>query len=130
MWNEPNLVPHFWTGTKTQYFELYEPTVRAIKEIDPELEVGGPVDERLRARRPLQGRDRGPLREHATAAAADVDALDWRPVWIEDFIDWCAERELPIDFISTHLYPTDFAFGAERRGRAASPGTRTPRSTT
>jgi xylan 1,4-beta-xylosidase len=33
-------------------------------------------------------------------------------VWIEDFLVWCAARELPVDFISTHLYPTDFAFGA------------------
>ena len=61
VWNEPNLVPHFWTGTKTEYFELYEQTVLAIKRIDPELKVGGPVHERLRARRPLPGRSRGPL---------------------------------------------------------------------
>jgi xylan 1,4-beta-xylosidase len=42
-----------------------------------------------------------------------VDALDWRPVWIDDFLTWCAKRELPVDFISTHTYPTDFAYGAD-----------------
>ncbi|SDR30820.1 GH39 family glycosyl hydrolase [Thermostaphylospora chromogena] len=116
VWNEPNLVPHFWTGTKTEYFELYEQTVRAIKKIDPELKVGGPAtsvfvpDDRYRG----EVEDRAAMRE--TAAAVDVDALDWRPVWIEDFIAWCAERRLPIDFISTHLYPTDFAFGADGKG--------------
>jgi xylan 1,4-beta-xylosidase len=116
VWNEPNLVPHFWTGTKTEYFELYEHTVRAIKSIDPALRVGGPAtsvyvpDDRYRG----EVEDRAAERE--TAAAADVDALDWRPVWVEDFIAWCAERDLPIDFVSTHLYPTDFAFGADGKG--------------
>ena len=42
VWNEPNLVPHFWTGTRTEYFELYEATARALKAIDPQLKVGGP----------------------------------------------------------------------------------------
>ncbi|MEV0629503.1 beta-xylosidase [Nonomuraea wenchangensis] len=113
VWNEPNLVPHFWTGTKTEYFELYEQTVRAIKTIDPALRVGGPAtsvfvpDDRYKG----ETEDRSAML--ATATAADVDALDWRPVWIEDFISWCAERELPIDFISTHTYPTDYAFGAD-----------------
>jgi xylan 1,4-beta-xylosidase len=115
VWNEPNLVPHFWTGTKTEYFELYEQTVTAIKRIDSELKVGGPAtsvfvpDDRYRG----EVEDRSAM--HATAAASDVDALDWRPVWIEDFVTWCAERDLPIDFISTHLYPTDFAYGADGR---------------
>ncbi|WP_051843821.1 GH39 family glycosyl hydrolase [Streptomyces sp. NRRL S-813] len=113
VWNEPNLVPHFWTGTKTEYFELYEHTVTAIKNIDPELKVGGPAtsvfvpDDRYKG----EGEDRSAM--HETATASDVDALDWRPVWIEDFIDWCAKRGLPVDFLSTHLYPTDFAYGAD-----------------
>ncbi|MEU7883619.1 GH39 family glycosyl hydrolase [Microbispora bryophytorum] len=113
VWNEPNLVPHFWTGTKTEYFELYEQTVTAIKNIDSALKVGGPAtsvfvpDDRYRG----EVEDRAAT--HETAAASDVDALDWRPVWIEDFIVWCAERGLPIDFISTHTYPTDFAFAAD-----------------
>ncbi|WP_410642691.1 GH39 family glycosyl hydrolase [Amycolatopsis sp. lyj-346] len=113
VWNEPNLVPHFWTGTKTEYFELYEHTVTAIRTIDPGLKVGGPAtsvfvpDDRYRG----ETEDRAAM--HATATASDVDALDWRPVWIEDFVDWCAKRDLPVDFISTHLYPTDFAYGAD-----------------
>ncbi|WP_248963848.1 GH39 family glycosyl hydrolase [Sphaerisporangium perillae] len=95
VWNEPNLVPHFWTGTKTEYFELYQQTVTAIKKIDSALKVGGPAtsvfvpDDRYKG----EVGDRSAMRE--TATAADVDALDWRPVWIEDFIAWCAERELP-----------------------------------
>ncbi len=116
VWNEPNLVPHFWTGTKTEYFELYEQTARAVKKIDPELKVGGPAtsvfvpDDRYKG----EVEDRAAM--SATAAASNVDALDWRPVWIEDFIAWCVARDVPVDFISTHVYPTDFAYGADGRG--------------
>lgn len=120
VWNEPNLVPHFWTGTRTEYFELYEATARAITEIDPHLRVGGPStsvfvpDERYR------GEYHDKSKEHATAVADDVDALDWQPVWIEEFLDWCADRGVPVDFVSTHLYPTDYAFGADGQGHALS----------
>lgn len=113
VWNEPNLVPHFWTGTKTEYFELYEQTVTAIKRIDPALKVGGPATSVFVPDDRYKGEVENRAATHGTAGAADVDALDWRPVWIEDFIAWCAERGLPIDFISTHTYPTDFAFGAD-----------------
>lgn len=27
--------------------------------------------------------------------------------WITDFIDYCAKNEVPVDFVSTHLYPQD-----------------------
>ncbi|MFG1827598.1 beta-xylosidase [Microbispora bryophytorum] len=113
VWNEPNLVPHFWTGTKTEYFELYEQTVTAIKNIDPALKVGGPATSVFVPDDRYKGEVEDRAATHETAAASDVDALDWRPVWIEDFIVWCAERGLPIDFVSTHTYPTDFAFAAD-----------------
>ncbi|MFG1865893.1 GH39 family glycosyl hydrolase [Microbispora bryophytorum] len=113
VWNEPNLVPHFWTGTKTEYFELYEQTVTAIKNIDPALKVGGPATSVFVPDDRYKGEVEDRVATHETAAASDVDALDWRPVWIEDFIAWCAERGLPIDFVSTHTYPTDFAFAAD-----------------
>lgn len=117
VWNEPNLVPYFWTGTRTQYFELYEATALAIKAVDGELKVGGPStsvfvpDDRYKG----EWEDRSV--EHAAAEADDVDALDWRPVWIEEFIGWCAGRDVPLDFLSTHLYPTDVAFGASGQAR-------------
>ncbi len=116
VWNEPNLVPHFWTGTKTEYFELYEQTVTAIKKIDKELKVGGPATSVFVPDERYQGEVEDRSAMHKTVAASDVDALDWRPVWIEDFIAWCVKRELPVDFVSTHLYPTDFAFGADGAG--------------
>jgi xylan 1,4-beta-xylosidase len=42
IWNEPNLEV-FWTGTRDEYFRLYEAAARAIKEVDERLPVGGPA---------------------------------------------------------------------------------------
>lgn len=116
VWNEPNLVPHFWTGTKTEYFELYEQTVKAIKRIDPELPVGGPSTSVFVPDDRYKGEFEDRSKTHETAEAEDVDALDWRPVWIEDFLAWCEERALPVDFLTTHLYPTDYAFDSSGEG--------------
>jgi xylan 1,4-beta-xylosidase len=43
VWNEPNL--DFWAGNPKQstYFELYEHTARAIKQVSRRLRVGGPA---------------------------------------------------------------------------------------
>jgi xylan 1,4-beta-xylosidase len=120
VWNEPNLVPHFWTGTKTQYFELYAATARAIKRIDPALQVGGPSTSVFVPDARYDGETEDRLAQHATAESTDVDALPWRPVWIEEFLAWCAQRELPVDFVTTHVYPTDYAFGASGEGKLIS----------
>jgi len=109
VWNEPNLVPRFWTGTRTQYFELYEATVTAIKQIDSQLKVGGPSTSVFVPDARYAGEYHDPSLEFSTAEASDPDELDWQPVWITEFIEYCAIRELPIDFLSTHLYPTDYA---------------------
>lgn len=74
VWNEPNL-PGFWSGSKEEYFKLYDTTVREIKAADSAFRVGGP----------------------ATARAE----------WIEEFIDHCIRDDVPLDFISTHIYPMD-----------------------
>ena len=41
VWNEPNIFV-FFKGSKKDYFHLYALTVQAIKEVEPELQVGGP----------------------------------------------------------------------------------------
>jgi xylan 1,4-beta-xylosidase len=74
VWNEPNLTA-FGSGKQEDYFPLYRYTVEAIKNIDSQLQVGGP----------------------ATADNA----------WIDDFLAFCKKNDLPVDFISTHHYPTD-----------------------
>jgi type I site-specific restriction-modification system R (restriction) subunit len=42
VWNEPNLYPLFWDGTKAQYFELYKQSALAVKSVDKRLKIGGP----------------------------------------------------------------------------------------
>ncbi|GES63894.1 beta-xylosidase [Aspergillus terreus] len=41
-WNEPNL-RQFFTGSRSQYYALYECTVKAVKQLDAALRVGGPA---------------------------------------------------------------------------------------
>jgi len=43
VWNEPNI--DFWAGEPKQatYFELYDQTARALKQVSPRLRVGGPA---------------------------------------------------------------------------------------
>jgi xylan 1,4-beta-xylosidase len=43
VWNEPNLSPGFWTGTREEYFKLYQYSVDAIKSINKAYRVGGPA---------------------------------------------------------------------------------------
>ena len=43
VWNEPNLAG-FWEGAdQAAYFALYDATARALKQVDPQLQVGGPA---------------------------------------------------------------------------------------
>ena len=74
VWNEPNLV-EFWQGADQEaYFRLYEATALAVKEVDADLQVGGP----------------------AISPGADA--------WWAPFADFVARRELPCDFVSFHAY--------------------------
>ena len=75
VWNEPDLNPVFFQGTRDDYFRLYEATARAIKEVDPHLSVGGP----------------------ATSGSK----------WVKSFRNFCEEKNVPLDFISTHQYAGD-----------------------
>jgi len=42
VWNEPNLKV-FWSADEAAYLALYDVTVRAIKSVDPLIQVGGPA---------------------------------------------------------------------------------------
>lgn len=80
VWEEPDLhlsFANFWYGTLDQYFRLYEASARAIKSVDPRLRVGGP------------------------------DAAS--PETVEAFLEHVRRaraqgREVPVDFLSLHLY--------------------------
>ncbi|MGN1020085.1 MAG: hypothetical protein ACI4O7_06900 [Aristaeellaceae bacterium] len=120
VWNEPNL-SGFWTGTKSEYFELYRHTALAVKQVDSRLRVGGPATSNFVP----DGRFDGEREDAAcqlTHRVEDLDSLAWHGVWIEDFLRFCAAEGLPVDFVSCHPYPTDWALDGqgECRGRTRS----------
>lgn len=72
VWNEPDLVSTFFSGSQNSYLDFYAATAKAIKEVSPRLQVGGPASSASR--------------------------------WIEEFIGYCEENQVPVDFVSTHQY--------------------------
>jgi hypothetical protein len=74
IWNEPDIGDRMWGGTFEQYLELYAITVKTIKAHDPTIKVGG----------------------YAVALVEDGR--------LSEFIDYCREHDLPIDFLSWHRY--------------------------
>lgn len=107
VWNEPNL-RGFWLGTKAQYFELYKVSVKAIKAIDQRIRVGGPSTSNFVPDERFDG-DVEDKTKHKTLTVKDINTLAWRGVWIKDFLQYCKQENLPVDFVSTHPYPTDWA---------------------
>jgi xylan 1,4-beta-xylosidase len=106
IWNEANLAS-FWDGTRSQYFELYRVSALAVKRVSPALRVGGPATSNFvpDARFAGETENRGAI----IPSLDDIDRFECRGVWIEEFLDFCARESLPVDFVSTHPYPTDFA---------------------
>lgn len=90
VWNEPNL-PGFWKGAdKEEYFKLFEKTFYAIKQVDERFRVGGP----------------------AVCGGSDE-------IWIEAFMEYCNQRQIPVDFITRHHYTTEFPQPSGHYGYAA-----------
>jgi xylan 1,4-beta-xylosidase len=108
VWNEPNLTDGFFKGTQKQYFDLYKITAETIKKSDPQLRVGGPATSNFDL-------DQDALKQaQASAKPYDPLTIPWRPVWIDDFLHYCKQNNLPVDFVSTHPYPQDFAIDDPR----------------
>ena len=115
VWNEPNLYP-FFRGTKSQYFELYKVSARTIKGIDSRLRVGGPSTSNFVPDARFDGEVEDKSQHRFVIKAGDLDSLDWKPVWLEQFLDYCLREKLPVDFVSCHPYPTDWALDEHGTG--------------
>ena len=86
IWNEPNL-PGFWENAdKAKYLELYKATVLAVKEALPGMRVGGPA----------------------------ICGGEGSQQWIFDFLAFCRDEHLPVDFVTRHAY---MGQTPERKGR-------------
>ena len=78
LWNEPDI--SYWKGTPEQFHELYDVTVKSIRQVYPEAKVGGPA---------VTGGDRG-------------------AEFLRGFLQACADRDLPVDFVSFHTKGSHF----------------------
>lgn len=86
VWNEPNL-PGFWEhADKQKYLRLYEISATAVKAVDARFCVGGPA----------------------------VCGGDGSQGWISDFLTFCRDKALPVDFVTRHAYMGNTP---EHRGR-------------
>jgi xylan 1,4-beta-xylosidase len=77
IWNEPEYIGVFWSGTKEEYFEFFKETTFAVKSIHSKLQVGGP-------------------------AATYGTAINSR--WLDEFLEYCMSQNVFLDFISMHIY--------------------------
>ena len=86
VWNEPNL-PGFWENAdKEKYLHLYEVSALAVKEVLPDMKVGGPA----------------------------ICGGSGSQEWVQDFLTFCRDKKLPVDFVSRHAY---MGQATERHGR-------------
>lgn len=108
VWNEPNLTRGFWDGTKSQYFELYKQSVKAVRSVDNRFMVGGPSTSNFVPDARYEGELENNEGFEDAFSVEDINTLEWKGVWIEDFLAYCEKENLPVDFISTHPYPTDY----------------------
>ena len=116
VWNEPNLNMNpkagFFDGTKSDYFKLYKASAKAVKSVDSRLKVGGPATSNFIADTRFDGEvyDQSKSRFYSQDK---INKQQWKGSWIEDFIRYCEKENLPLDFIATHHYPTDYALDPE-----------------
>jgi xylan 1,4-beta-xylosidase len=81
VWSEANRLD-YWGGTKEEYFELYQVTAETLKKVNINMQIGGPS---------IQLGKEGVNSE---------DSIQW----LEDFLEFCSSKHLPLDFISIHSY--------------------------
>lgn len=83
------------------------------------MKVGGPATSNFIA----DHRHDGEILDHSQSrfyTQEEINKQQWKGVWIEDFLHYCEKENLPVDFISTHPYPTDYALDPETgRGKGA-----------
>ncbi|MGM7422706.1 GH39 family glycosyl hydrolase [Cellulosimicrobium sp. CpK407] len=114
VWNEANL-RGFFRGTRSEYLTLYAASARAVKAVDERLRVGGPATSNFVPDARFDGETED-FQVHEATLGADLDSLDWKPVWLDAFLDFCEREHLPVDFVSTHPYPTDWALDEHGQG--------------
>ncbi|MBI3569753.1 MAG: hypothetical protein HY082_01425 [Gammaproteobacteria bacterium] len=78
--NEPDGA--YWTGTRQEFFDSYAAWAKALKAVNPAFILDVP----------------GFMQAHGTAGP---DSLN---TWITDFLAYCQNNSVPVDFLSVHAY--------------------------
>ena len=86
IWNEPENRPAMWTGTDTEFYQLYSTASKTIKARWPELKVGGPALGHL-----------GEFQEDTLQPSN----------FLRGFMDRIKADRAPLDFFSWHTYTTN-----------------------
>ena len=76
VWNEPNLAGFWENADKQKYLQLYAVTAKAVKEALPRMRVGGPA----------------------------ICGGSGSQEWVRDFLTFCRDNQLPLDFVTRHAY--------------------------
>ena len=97
IWNEPES-GSMWIGSREQYYELYAVTAPLLKASFPNIKIGA------------YGSCGFYYLTRVNAENVDTPAgKNWKMFvdYAEDFLAMCAEKSLPLDFFSWHLYGHD-----------------------
>ncbi len=123
VWNEPNLnmgeKGGFADFGKADYFQIYKASAEAVKSVDASLRIGGPATSNFIA----DERHEGDILDNSKSRfypQEEINKQQWKGIWIEEFLDFCRQTQTPVDFVSCHTYPTDYALDpVSGRGRDA-----------
>lgn len=79
IWNEADLGPQMWDGSLDDYHRFFGVVAKRLKKEFPEIKIGGPA---------LTG---------------------FRDDLYRNFLNYCRNNDVPVDFVSWHCYTSDVA---------------------
>ena len=92
IWNEPEGTKNMWTGTREQFYELYDLTAKHLKSCFPNIMIGGYSAVGVYSE----------IRDHSHEKYRDW--FDTLTPFLNGFFDYIKEQGSPIDFFSWHIY--------------------------
>lgn len=92
IWNEPENPP-MWSGTREQFYSLYEISSKHLKSVFPNIKIGG----------------YGSCGFYAVFRDGMSDFFKSFIPYFEDFLDMCRRKSCPLDFFTWHIYTSDLA---------------------
>lgn len=94
VWNEPDFKEKFWLGKNANplnYFKMYQSVADTLKKIDKEIKIGGP-------------------------GLAYYSMIFSKKPFREDFVKYCKDNNVALDFYSFHLYDVKNPFAVKAYG--------------